>query len=153
MYGFGTTLSNITFTEALERVTTALKAQGFGILSDIDVQATLKARLGVDMPAYRILGACNPPFAHQAMTAEPEIGLLLPCNVVVRELRCGDTTHPHEVEGMAPPPTMTLADRRIRVDFMDPEAVLQLVDNPNMPAIAAQVKARLVNAKTALGGE
>lgn len=128
-YGFSTTL-NCGFNPAIEQVTAALKTQGFGILSDIDVQATLKARLNIDTRPYRILGACNPPFAHKAMTLEPEIGLLLPCNVVVRELD----------------------DGQICVDFLDPEAVLTLVDNPAIPAVAAQVKERLLNARAILNG-
>jgi len=127
MYGFSTTL-NTEFNKAIEQVTAALKTQGFGILSDIDVQATLKARLGADTRPYRILGACNPTFAHKAMTAEPEIGLLLPCNVVVRELD----------------------NNQISVDFLDPEQVLKLVDNPAIPAVAAQVKERLMNARATL---
>lgn len=127
MYGFSITL-NTEFNQAIEQVTAALKTQGFGILSDIDIQATLKARLGIDTSPYRILGACNPPFAHQAMTIEPQIGLLLPCNVVVRALDNG----------------------QIGVDFLDPEAVLQLVDNPAIPKVAALVKERLLNAKALL---
>ncbi|MCB1903109.1 MAG: DUF302 domain-containing protein [Gammaproteobacteria bacterium] len=120
MYGFSTHVTG-PFADVVAQVTAALKEEGFGVLSDIDVQATLKAKLDVDRPAYRILGACNPPFAHQALTADPEIGLLLPCNVVVQALENG----------------------QVRVSFMDPQAVLQLVDNPQIAEIATEVRARL----------
>ncbi|MFY8052486.1 MAG: DUF302 domain-containing protein [Armatimonadaceae bacterium] len=119
-FGFGTVVGT-SFDETIENVTAALKTEGFGVLTDIDVAATMKAKLDKDMPPYRILGACNPSLAHQAISAEPEIGLLLPCNVVVRALPDGKT----------------------RVSFMDPESVLQLVDQPGVEILAADVKARL----------
>ncbi len=126
-YGFGKTVP-MDFERAIEVVSEALKTQGFGVHTDIDVQATLKKKLGEDMPPYRILGACNPPLAHQALTAEPSIGLLLPCNVVVRQEDNG-TVH---------------------VEFMDPQAVLDLVDNPAVHALAAEVRERLDRVLAAL---
>ena len=119
-YGFGKSVAT-PFAETVARVTKALSDEGFGILTDIDVAATMKAKLNQDMPPYRILGACNPPLAHRAIKAEPSIGLLLPCNVVVREDDAGS----------------------IRVEFMDTDAVLKLVGKPEISALATEVRQRL----------
>ncbi len=126
-YAFGKKVQT-SYEQTVKLATEALAKEGFGVLTEIDVAATLKKKLGKDMPPYRILGACNPQFAHQAIEAEPEIGALLPCNVVVRVDAAGATV----------------------VEIMDPNAVLQLVDRPEVSAIAAQVRERLVRVLAAL---
>jgi len=126
-FGFGKAV-NLGFDEAIDRVTDELGKEGFGVLTEIDVKATLKKKLDKDMPPYRILGACNPTLAHQAISTVPEIGLLLPCNVLVRE----DD------------------ENRVHVSFMDPESVLSLVDDPGVAPLAAEVKTRLQRVLAAL---
>ncbi|MCL4798907.1 MAG: DUF302 domain-containing protein [Burkholderiales bacterium] len=111
----------MTYEQALERVIGALANEGFGVLTEIDVAATLKKKLGKDMPAYKILGACNPSLAHRAIEAEPQIGALLPCNVVVRSDAAGKTL----------------------VEIMDPQAVMLLVGRPEIADVAAEVRKRL----------
>lgn len=112
---------DIPFNEAVTKVTEALKKEGFGILTDIDVQATLKKKLDADFRKYRILGACNPPFAYKALQAEDKIGTMLPCNVIVQEI----------------------AEGTIEVAAIDPVASMQAIENPNLKGIAEQVREKL----------
>lgn len=128
-YGFGTSLQ-LSYDEALPRVKEALKAEGFGVLTEIDVRRTLREKLGAEMEPYIILGACNPQLAHRALEQEPEIGLLLPCNVVVR------------AEGQGS-----------RVEVADPQAMLGIVGNEQLNAIAEEAKQRLQRAVASLGGQ
>jgi len=119
-YGFGKIVP-YSFDDALEKVKKELEKEGFGILTEIDVAATLKKKLNQEIPPYLILGACNPQFAHRALEVDPSIGLLLPCNVLVRQD----------------------SDDKIHVEFMDPDAMLQLVEKPEISLIANEVRQRL----------
>ena len=118
------------FESTVQAVTDALKQEGFGVLTTIDVQATLKAKLGVEQRPYVILGACNPHFAHQALQADPDIGALLPCNVVVREE----------------------PDATVHVVFMDPQAVLGMVARPEIENLGREVRSRLQRVAKSLRG-
>ena len=126
-FGFGKQV-DLDFDAAIEKVTADLQTEGFGVLSDIDVAAKMKEKLDKDMPRYRILGACNPALANQAIEAVPDIGLLLPCNVLVREEE----------------------DGAVNVSFMDPISVMSLVDHPGVEPLAGEVKARLERVLEAL---
>ena len=119
-YTFGTSLP-MSVADARPQVEAALKAEGFGVLTEIDVAATMKAKLGIDGSPYLILGACNPPLAHRAIEAEPSVGALLPCNVVLRE-----------------------EDGSTIIEAMDPLAVLGIVNSPEIEAVAREAHDRLV---------
>jgi uncharacterized protein (DUF302 family) len=127
MYGFHTTF-NGSVVDAVSAVTVALSEAGFGVLTEIDVQATLKKKLNIERSAYRILGACNPQLAHQALEADPDIGLLLPCNVIVREEADGSTT----------------------VGFIEPAAMLGVTGRSDLVPLADEVKSRLERVRDAL---
>ena len=126
-YGYATTLKNVPFADAVAKVTDALKAEGFGILAEIDVQATLKKKLDADVRPYLILGACNPALAHRALQAEPHIGLLLPCNVLVQGADSGTT-----------------------ISVMDPKAMMAVTGNAALDEIGADADARLKRVMAAL---
>ncbi len=127
-YGFETTLSNTSFDAAVQRVTEALKQEGFGVLTEIDVRATLKKKLDVEFRPYVILGACNPPLAKQALEADGRIGLLLPCNVVVQQLEEGKVT----------------------VSIADPKAMFTLVEDASVTPVAKEAEQRLRRVMQAL---
>jgi uncharacterized protein (DUF302 family) len=129
MYGFNISLKG-DMQSIREKVTAELQKEGFGVLTEIDVAATLKKKIDVDRKPYLILGACNPKLANQAINADPDIGLLLPCNVVLRE----------EDDGS------------INVGFMDPVAVLSLVDREGVAELAAEVRSRLERVRDAIAG-
>ncbi|ARM35571.1 TPA: DUF302 domain-containing protein [Legionella pneumophila] len=126
-YGFGKEVL-YSFDDAIKKVTEELQKEGFGVLTNIDVSATLKKKLNKDMPPYQILGACNPQFAHHALEKEPSIGLLLPCNVVVRQDDIG----------------------KVHIEFMDPKSVLELVGNPEINLVAGEVRQKLERVLSAL---
>jgi uncharacterized protein (DUF302 family) len=128
-YGFERHLPGATFEQAREQVIAALKREGFGVLTEIDVKDTLKKKLNIDFRRYAILGACNPPLAHRALSSEPQIGLLLPCNVVVQEVPEGGVV----------------------VSIADPKAMFTLVDNPAVKPIADEADERLRRVIASLG--
>ena len=127
-YGYRKELRGVGMEEAYRRAVEALKTEGFGILSEIDVQATMKAKLGIDWPGYKILGACNPQLARRALSAEPEIGLLLPCNVIVYETD----------------------DRKTVVSAVDPLQTLAAQSDPSIRPLAEQVQQKLKRALDAI---
>lgn len=126
-YGFGKSVA-LNFDQALAKVTAELQKEGFGVLTEIDVAATLKKKLDHTIPPYRILGACNPAYAKRALTAEPSIGLLLPCNVVVRQDASGT----------------------VQVEFLDPGMMGQMTDNPDLGPIGIEVREKLQRVMRAL---
>jgi uncharacterized protein (DUF302 family) len=126
-YGLSVTLAT-GYADAVERTRAALAEQGFGVLTEIDVAATMKAKLDVDLPPYVILGACNPPLAYRAINAEASIGLLLPCNVVVR----------------------TVDEQHTRVEAMDPDVMVKVTGDPELGAVADEAKVKLSAALRAL---
>jgi uncharacterized protein (DUF302 family) len=126
-YGFGKSVA-LSFDQALAKVTAELQKEGFGVLTEIDVSSTLKKKLDHNIPPYRILGACNPALAKRALTAEPSIGLLLPCNVVVRQDAAGT----------------------VQVEFLDPGMMGQMTSNPDVGPIGIEVREKLQRVMRAL---
>ena len=125
-YGFSKKV-DLPYEKAVERITEELKKEGFGVLTEIDVKETLKKKLDVDFKSYKILGACNPPIAHKALQAEEELGLLLPCNVIVYEKENGSV-----------------------ISVFNPMIMTQLIENENMTSIATEVKEKLQRALDAV---
>ncbi len=119
---------NLDYAAALQKTIEALKVEGFGVLTEIDVKETMKKKLDVDLLPHKILGACNPPLAHRALTAAPEVGLLLPCNVTVRQLEDGS----------------------IEVGIIDPLMMMSVVDHPGVKPVAVEARARLERVAQAL---
>jgi uncharacterized protein (DUF302 family) len=120
-YYIETKLHDINFEDAIEKVTNELKKEGFGVLTEIDLKSTLKKKLDVEFYNYRILGACNPPYAHKALMAENKIGTMLPCNVIVQERNPGE----------------------IEVSAVDPIASMQAIENPDLGALAQEIRDKL----------
>lgn len=126
-YYYTKTLENISFEDAIELITGKLKNEGFGVLTEINVTETLKKKIDVDFKNYRILGACNPPFAHKALLAEDKIGLMLPCNVVVEE-----------------------TDGKIEISAIKPEESMKAINNPKLDEVSAVISQKLQNAINSL---
>ena len=122
-YTINRKIGGATLNDVEERTRSALADAGFGVLTEIDVQATIKKKLGEDMPGYRILGACNPKMAHQALAFEPRVGAMLPCNVILREVEGG-----------------------VEISAIDPQASMQAIDNAELTAVAGQVRDLLAEA-------
>ncbi len=129
-YGFEAKLEGVSMSEAVQRVTAALKVEGFGVLTSIDIQKAFNEKLGIDFRPYVILGACNPKLAHKALGADPYMGLLLPCNVVLQEMPGGN----------------------VSVAIADPAAMFELVPDPNVAPIAADARERLARVLEAVRG-
>jgi uncharacterized protein (DUF302 family) len=127
-YGHFRSVEGKSFDEVLEKTRAALSEEGFGVLTEIDVRETMKKKLGVEFNNYKILGACNPPLAHQALTAEPAIGLLLPCNVVVSE-----------------------ENGSVSVGAISPKSMFKLVDNDQMASVAEEVEAKVLRVLDRIG--
>lgn len=120
-YYFNTTIENVTFDKVIESVSTELKKEGFGILTEIDVKATFKKKLDVDFKNYRILGACNPPFAYKALQAEDKVGAMLPCNIIVQQI----------------------SDTQIEIAAVDPVASMQAIKNNELADVAEEIRSKL----------